>query len=139
MPSQKRIHELSQVKKLVQEFLNGDIRRLWFSARSRSINIVMQILGCLEKEAVIKITQGVLKLEDKDFSDNNTQWGMTNDIYGLENYEGHNWYVKFNISKENDIEYVNNLSFHPVEFDLLVKDGRLLKVTYFSQKEMPNE
>ena len=130
MPSKKPKYDLSQVKQIVEKFLAGDLTKLWFSARSRSVAQVMTILRCSEKEAEEKIAHAILRLEPADFSDNNFQWGITNDIYGLENYEDHNWYLKFNILNEDGLESVNQISFHPVEDFLLVANGRVLKVTY---------
>jgi hypothetical protein len=123
--------ELNIVKQIVQNFLAGNENSIWFSAPPRSTNYVIAIFLCTEEEARTKITQGILSLKESDFSQRVVQWEADiADVYGLENYLGHNWYVKFLITYDDDEQILEEISFHPLEKKLTLANGKILTVTY---------
>jgi hypothetical protein len=128
--------DLAEVKRLAQDYLAGrkasdGKRAIRFTAPSRSTEAVITVLYCTVELANRKIATGLLSLEGKDFSERKLQWSEVFDVYGLEAYEGHNWYVKFCIAVEDGgVEYVEEVSFHPLEQVMVLADGRTLAVTY---------
>jgi hypothetical protein len=128
--------DLADVKRLAVAYLNGEKaadgkRTVRFTAPSRSTEAVVAALLCAQVVANRKIATGLLALHSKDFYGRKLQWGDVYDEYGLENYEGHNWYVKYCLVTEDcGAEYIEEVSFHPVKKQMALKDGRTLKVTY---------
>ena len=120
---------LTELKNLVLRYRAGE-DTLWFSAPSRSIDYVVQVVACDEQKAEEMILAGLCLLEPGDFSSRVMQWDMLCDVYGLENSEGHKWYVKFALSQDDSLPVLEQISFHPLEKDLKVADGRYLKVTF---------
>ncbi len=125
--------KLEDVKRIIEDFVKGKDDAIFFSAKTRSLNCVMEVLECDLKEAKKFILTGMLKLEEGDFACRGVQWNTTMDTYGLENYQEHNWYVKFSICDE-DGGYIEQVSFHPVEQVLRLQNGRVLHVTYKETK-----
>jgi hypothetical protein len=80
-------------------------------------------------DAETKILDGLLKLKESDFCRSNMQWNTVVDEYGLENYFGINWYIKFTIEHESGVEILEQISFHPLEKKMRLADGRELTVT----------
>ena len=104
--------ELNTVKQIVQNFIAGNENAIWFSAPPRSTDYVIAIFLCTEEEARIKITQGILSLKESDFSQRVIQWETDiADVYGLENYLGHNWYIKFLITYDADEQVLEEISY----------------------------
>ena len=128
-------HALVEVKALARAFLEGDEAAVAFSAPGASIKRVVRVLLCSEIEAVGTILNGVLKLDEATFSRSFVQWEMVVDEYGLENFLGHNWYVKLAIGDENGHRLLDEISFHPLERPMRVKDGRLLGVTFTTKSK----
>jgi len=127
--------ELQDVKRLVHEFIAGDHDKVFFSLPRRSTSSVIQVFGSAEfsqQHAEQLILRGILKLEVTDFHKRiwMDKWQEIMDEYGLEHYEGHNWYLKFCISDDGDGRFLNEVSFHPLEEDMRLPDGRVLDVTY---------
>ena len=127
-------YDLLIVKQLAQKFKDGDKDALWFSAPTRSTYFVAKIFACSEEEAKLIIADGILKLRDADYHKKGHQWGDATDIYGLENYGEHNWFIKFILSDDDGVNYVEEISFHPNDKPLVLIDGRILNVTYQPQE-----
>jgi hypothetical protein len=123
---QRGKYTLDDVKKLIVEYRNGNNSSLWFAARTRSLDAVINVFMCNEKDAEKIILDGIFRLQNSDFCRSNLQWGLVMDEYGLESYLGHNWYIKFYISKEDGLEALEEVSFHPLEKDMHLTDGRIL-------------
>ena len=90
----------------------------------------MNIVLCDETEAQLIVLTGVLNLSEKDFAERVSQWGEVYDVYGIEKFKGHNWYVKFCLYVEDTMERIEEVSFHPVERELVLADGRKLEVAW---------
>lgn len=124
-------HDLNKVKEIAEKFLSGAINSVYFSAPSRSTEIVIEALLCTEQKARASIVTGVLHLTPGDFSHRTIQWNdpcAVADVYGLEQYENIDWYVKFMFEEDELGEpYLEQVSFHPVEKPLQLQDGRTLK------------
>lgn len=120
---------LTEVKRLAQEYLSGKTQAINFTAPRRSTESVVTVLLCTPNLANQKIATGLLDLKETDFFSRKWQWGDVFDEYGLEGYEGHNWYIKFCVVND-DGEYIEEVSFHPLEQVMALPDGRTLKVTY---------
>ena len=127
MPNAK--FDLEAVKKIVQAFIDGDKKAIWFSAPDRSVKYVISIFRCEDPEATNLIARGILELEEADFSHSHLQWSTVMDVYGLKDFGGINWYVKFTISTE-DGKCLESVSFHPLEKTLKLANGKLLEVNY---------
>lgn len=122
--------DLRDVKKLADEYFEGH-KTVWFAAPSRSINYVVKVFHCSGKEAERIVLEGLKLLEKEDFSRSFLQWeDYLVDEYGLENYMGHNWYVKFTINNEGGAKILDEISFHPLEKSMSLSDGRTLDPTY---------
>ena len=119
---------LDLVKKLIIQYRSGDNTALWFSARSRSLDCVINVFLCSEVEAESRILDGILQLKKSDFHRSNIQWDLIVDEYGLENYLGYNWYVKFTVDNQNGLETLEQISFHLLEKKMRLADGRELTV-----------
>lgn len=104
-----------------------------FTAYSRSLEKVIEVVNCDEQIAIELILNGVLALTAEDFSIRHYQWGEVYDVYGLENYHAKNWYIKFLINEEGILE---QLSFHLCEYDLKLASGRVISKS--SLKRMDN-
>lgn len=134
--------DLAEVKRLARDYLAGrkaldGKRAIRFTAPSRSTQVVVTLLFCTNDLANQKIATGLLRLEERDFSKSEMLWGDVYDQYGLESYEGHNWYIKFCIAVEEEggAQYVEEVSFHPLEKVMVLADGRMLEVTYEPSNE----
>jgi len=121
-------YDLEEVKRIVREYLAGDDTLVNFTAPRRSIDVVVTVLKCTPHQATQKIASGLMTLTEDDFSERVWQWNDVYDSYGLESYEGHNWYVKYCLVTGNG-DYIEEVSFHPVERELRLSDGRVLEVT----------
>ncbi len=119
-------YSLAVVKNLVDQYKQGNNTALWFSARSRSLDAVVKVLFCNEVDAETKILDGLLRLKESDFCRSNIQWNTVVDEYGLENYLGYNWYIKFTIERQSSVETLEQISFHPLEKNMRLADGREL-------------
>ena len=126
-------YDLDEVKRIVREYIAGDHTLVKFSAPRRSVDVVVTALKCSAHQATQKIATGLLTLSEGDFSERVWQWNDVYDAYGLENYEGHNWYIKYCVVTEEG-KYIEQVSFHPVQRELKLPDGRTLSVTYNSSQ-----
>lgn len=115
---------------LIQQFLDGNENAIWFSCPSRSVNYTARVLECTGNEAVTHIVDGLLKLKEADFVRTVVVFDEPKDEYGLENHQGHNWYIKFSISEEDGETFLDELSFHPNEHPLKLANGKVLPATY---------
>jgi hypothetical protein len=126
---------LTDVKRLAQDYLDGkkasDGRgSIRFNAPTRSTEVVVKVLFCRPDIANRLIAIGLLALEAKDFFSRKMQWNEVYDEFGLEDYEGHNWYIKYCIVSDDGTEYVEEVSFHPLEKEMVLPNGKTLRVTY---------
>lgn len=124
--------DLDNVKKCIVDWRDGK-ESGWFSATSCSTDYVIHIFECNQLEAENIIFAGILKLEESNFSQRVSLWGEVADEYGLESYLGHNWYIKFMIGNEGDLE---EISFHPCEKDMTLASGKNL-TTSISEDNLP--
>ncbi len=126
-------YSLDDVKALVQKALDGDHSKVWFSGRSRSIDYVIHVYQCTEGKAEHIVLRGLLKLQPDNFVKSVMMQPAPDlfiaDEYGLEQYEGHNWYIKLVIEDDQGDRYVTSISFHPVERPLTLANGKELEVT----------
>jgi hypothetical protein len=131
-------YSLDDVKALVQMALDGDQSKVWFSGRSRSIDYVIHVYQCTEDKAEHVVLRGLLKLKPDDFVKSVMMQPppdlLIADEYGLEQYEGHNWYIKLVIEDDSGDRYVTSISFHPVERPLALANGKELEVTLDADK-----
>ncbi len=126
--------DLTEVKALAHDYLEAGKAldgqaTIRFTAPRRSTEAVVAVFQCSPNSANRKIAMGLLGLEEKDFLRRTWQWNDVFDEYGLENFEGHNWYIKYCVVKE-DSKYIEEVSFHPLEKEMVLPDGRVLKITY---------
>jgi hypothetical protein len=124
-------YALNEIKQLVEARLKGD-ETVWFSAQSASIDYVIKVLVVTELEAESIILKGILKLDDSDFHRRVLMVNWANEIadeYGLEGYQGHNWYIKLLVEDDANGRVVNEISFHPTEDEMRLANGRVLPVT----------
>lgn len=128
MIGQKAKFDINNVKALAQGYLNGKLGNINFTAPRRSTEQVVKALICSNEVANQTIARGLLLLSDKDFHTRVFQWNEVYDVYGLENYEGHNWYVKFGVV-DDGIQYIEEVSFHPLEKEMVFIGGRKIPVT----------
>jgi hypothetical protein len=134
---QRAKYDLEFVRSLVCSYQEGNQDALWFSAKSRSIDRVREYFACEYAEAERIVLEGILKLEPEDFARQALQWEVVTDIYGLANYLGENWYVKFAV--ETEPACLEEISFHPLEEDLRLKDGRILESNALQPSEVSDE
>lgn len=128
---QEPIYDLEQVKKICERCLEStDTERfINFIAPSRSLQCIVEVIGCKPSEATKICIQGILQLQPNDFSHRTLQWDTVADVYGLENYLNNDWYVKFTLyaDEENGDHFkLEEISFHPPKKDLELIDGRIL-------------
>jgi hypothetical protein len=120
--------DLNVVKSLFQRFMEGEEDCVWFSCLLRSTERVSKIFECTVDEAIILIHKGINQLSNEDFCKRIIMWGDSTciaDEYGTE-FADHNWYVKLMI--EDDCP--DQISFHPLEKDMTLSNGKTLVVTY---------
>ena len=125
MASQAR-HPLSEVKRLVNAYLQNGEDTVFISAPSRSVHQVVAIYPLLgdEQDAVKFILNGILSLTEQDFCFSNLQWndpGAVADVYGIV-YDGHPWFVKFLVQDQ----CLEEISFHPPEKPLKTASGKII-------------
>jgi len=118
-------YDLQKVFPLVN---NRDVE---FNSPSRSIFEVIKFFDqkqkpCSNVEAMEYIFEGILSLNENCFSRRILQWDIVADEYGLQ-FEGENWYVKFLIDKDDDGEFLEEISFHPLEKEMTLANGKKLK------------
>lgn len=109
-------------------------RQVEFTSPSRSLNEVIKHfdkyqLPCSNFEAEEFIYNGILKLDSNCFSETKLQWDNPPDlvdVYGLQ-LDNENWYVKFSIGQDENGEYLDEISFHPLEKDMKLANGKILK------------
>lgn len=124
--------DLEEVKRCIVGWRDG--KELgWFSATPCSTDYVIHIFECDQLEAENIIFDGILKLEESNFSQRVSLWGDIADEYGLGNYLGHNWYVKFMLGSDGDLE---EISFHPCERDMALASGKNLTAS-ISEEDLP--
>ena len=126
MATPKPKYDLSQIKAIVEKYVEGAKEMIYFSAPSRSLACVIEVLLCQDHEVHKIITDGILQLKDSDFSHSLFQWDTVMDVYGLENYQKNNWYIKFNLKEEDGQVFLENVSFHPPVKSLTLIDDRIL-------------
>jgi hypothetical protein len=122
---QKPKFDLEEVKGLAARFLNGE-KTILFSAPRRSIEKVIEVFCCSFQEAQKIIANGLILLKSECFHRRILQWEDVFDEYGLEDFQGFNWYVKFLIIKK-DSDCIEEVSFHPLEKNMVLQNGRILK------------
>lgn len=125
-------YDLDSVKLIVQSWRDG-LNVGWFSAPSCSIDYIIYAFGTDNESAMKIVLDGLLALKPRLFSHRVVQWGDVADVYGLPNYLGHNWYVKFMIDDDGGLEQI---SFHPCEKDLRLENGEQLDCT-IDESSMP--
>lgn len=114
---------LEDVKRLVTDsILNKE--SVWFSATSCSTDYVIHMFKCSESKAMDIILNGILKLVKNNFCQRVLIWDDIADEYGLENYLGYHWYIKFMIGSDYQLE---EISFHPCEKDMKLANGKILR------------
>ena len=125
--SQVAKHNLKEVKKLLRA-------KEYNILPQRSVFKVVEYFRSMSspktnEQAEQYVVENILKLGPRDFARRTLQWEVIADIYGIEDLDGENWYVKFYIDTDECGKYVVGISFHPLEKDLLLADQRLLKAS----------
>jgi hypothetical protein len=123
---------LEHVKKLVQMWMDGRPSG-WFSSTRSSVDYVIHVFECTQVEAEQLILTGMLQLELADFCRQILIWGATTDEYGLENYLGHNWYVKFMVETDE----LAQISFHPCVKIMTLANGKTM-VASIDENDRPS-
>jgi hypothetical protein len=79
---------LEEVKQLARDWMTGK-QSGWFSAPTCSIDYVIHVFECTQAEAELIILDGILKLQNHDFSRRLSMWADVADEYGHggSNYE----------------------------------------------------
>lgn len=126
--------DLAEVKLLAQKYLDGDLEKIKFTAPSKSVEAVVTVLMCAPNVATRIIATGLLMVNENDFHRRVWQWESIFDEYGLENFKGHNWYIKYCIVKDG-CDFIEQISFHPLTKEMRLPDGRILKVTTDQERE----
>jgi hypothetical protein len=128
MEELKPKYDLEKVKNICEQCLEStDTERfINFIAPSRSLQCVVEVVGCKPSEASAICIKGILQLNSNDFSHHVLQWGDVSDVYGLQNYLNNDWYIKFTLYQEDDRFKLEEISFHRPEHDLKLVDGRIL-------------
>ena len=106
-------------------------KRVWFSAKSKSVWAVMKVFEnqaepMTEVDAERFILNGLLTLTPDDFVESVIQWGDSSivaDVYGIV-IANRPWYVKFVIDGDGELE---EISFHPPLRDLKTCSSRVVK------------
>lgn len=103
-------------------------KEVTFISRSRSIECVVREFPIFsDAEAEDYVLNGILALTTDDFSSTAMQWTLVCDVYG-KNIDGKAWYIKFAVEKdENGADNLSEISFHPIEKDLKLQSGIVLK------------
>lgn len=126
---------MSQVAKYDLEEVKGLLRLKEYNILPRrSVFKVVDFFRCAgcsksNEEAEQYIVDNILELDQRDFATRVLQWEIVADVYGIENLDGENWYVKFYIETDDCEKHVVGISFHPLEKNLLLADQRLLKAS----------
>lgn len=133
-------YNLKAVQQYVQEWLDGNDDRMWFTPRRKSYGAVSFVCNEDDEIAQETIAKGFLKLNSDTFF--NTQYlsgrGVAVDVYGLENYRRHNWYVKFYLIDEADDQCVASISFHPLDETMTCENGNVLAITFQGARPWKN-
>ncbi len=118
-------YPLEDVFKLIEQ------RAVDFSAPSRSLRAVQEFLekntpnGLSCREAESFIYEGIKQLTNSCFCRRIHQWGIVADEYGLF-FMKINWYIKFAIEEDEDGKFLNEISFHPLEKNMKLANGKIL-------------
>lgn len=128
--------DLDAVKFLVKRWLEGDDDKIWFTPRKKSFGAVGFVFQVDDVTAQETIAHGLLGLDTAGFFQQQflSGRGTVVDVYGLENYRGQNWYVKFYLLQEADDHCVSAISFHPLDENMKCENGKILEVTYFGER-----
>ena len=115
-------HSLVEVTDLIN---NG---KVVFLAQSRSIDQVILMFPKMNRNAAEEyILNHIKKLAAQDFAERIMQWDIILDVYG-KLIDGLNWYIKFGIEQDENAENsLSEVSFHPIQDDLKLADGKILK------------
>lgn len=115
---------------LVFEIIDSDdSEKVWFSAKSKSIDPVIEVYSKTSKpktisEAQLFILAGLKTLTDFNFVQRTIQWNNPKciaDVYGLI-YDKKPWYIKFAI-EDGTLEQI---SFHPPKSELKTIRGLII-------------
>ena len=120
-------YDLAKVKQIAEQYLAGKRDVVLFSAPSRSLHCVVEVLLCDDEEAPNHIATGILNLEPQAFCERVLQWDTTMDVYGLEDFQNIDWYVKFCLEEIEGELHLEQVSFHPLEKPMRLADGRLIQ------------
>jgi hypothetical protein len=117
---------ISDAKRYAMEYLENGADSVEFSLPKKSTQCVSSVLGISFVEAETVILEGIQRLGVQHFAHTQTIWQgrLDCDVYGLPDYWNHDWYVKFSL----DYGYLTQVSFHPIEMDLRLDSGRVLKL-----------
>lgn len=120
-------YDLAKVKCIAEQYLNGQRDVVLFSAPSRSLHCVIEVLLCDAEEAPNHVATGLLKLEPEAFCERVLQWDTTMDVYGLEGFMSIDWYVKFCLEEIDGELRLEEVSFHPLEKPMRLANGRVVQ------------
>lgn len=125
-------YDLRKVRELVQLWLDGDSDRIWFTPRNKSYGAVGFAFNEDDSTAQETIAAGLKKLMPEFFYQQQYLSGRDTvaDVYGLEGFRGHNWYVKYFLHDDDDGQCVASVSFHPLDEVMKCENGRVLENTY---------
>jgi hypothetical protein len=134
-------YDLEDVKKLVAEWLEGDDDKLWFTPRRKSYGAVGYVLSECDADAQETIGLGIMKLNEAGFRQQVYLSGRdaVADVYGLQDYRGYNWYVKFFVHDEENDRCVASVSFHPLDEEMKCESGQIFRVTYSGDRPWKNK
>jgi hypothetical protein len=121
-------YDLDVIRDLVQKWIEGDSDKIWFTPRRKSYGAVGFVLNEDESTAQETVCLGLMNLTPVHFYKQQFLTGRdaVADIYGLEGFRGHNWYVKFFVHDDDDDQCVASVSFHPLDHTMNCESGEIL-------------
>jgi hypothetical protein len=101
-------YDLLKVRELIQKWHDGDSDRIWFTPRRKSYGAVGFVFNEDDSTAQRTVAIGLMKLAPEHFYMQQYLSGReaVADVYGLEDFRGHNWYVKFFLHSDDNGQYV---------------------------------
>ncbi len=134
-------YDLGSVRELVQLWIDGDSDKIWFTPRKKSYGAVGFVFKEDDSYAQETIANGLMKLSPDFFYQQQflVGRGSVSDVYGLADFRGHNWYVKFFLHDDDDGQCVASVSFHPLDELMNCETGKVLEVTYQGDRPWKNK
>jgi hypothetical protein len=124
--------DLARAKSFVKAWRDGDDSCIFFSNKRKSYGAVSHVCKVDSTTGMTIVAKGLQQLQPQTFCEQTYLSGRNEvaDVYGLEAYNGHNWYIKFYLATEDGDDYLDAVSFHPLDNAMTCESGKRLGVTY---------